>query len=150
MDRIERSQQVNIALAQVQIPAGIIIRAWHEEDFPAIQRLSSAEGWPSPTSHPVDSLQAWRNAWPALVALKGDMVVGFVRALTDGTITMYIAELLVDKQARSTGIGRALLDTCHQLYPTTRQDLLAAEGSHAFYQACGYRVLHDGMRKSYI
>ncbi|GCE05084.1 GNAT family N-acetyltransferase [Dictyobacter aurantiacus] len=150
MDRIGQQQQVKIALARVQIPAGIMIRAWSVEDFPAIQRLSDAEGWTSPSRRPADSLGAWRNSWPALVAQKDDVVVGFVRALTDGAITMYIADLLVDQHMRGAGIGRSLLETCHQLYPTTRLDLLAADGSRAFYEACGYRLLHDGMRKSYV
>ncbi|GLV58348.1 hypothetical protein KDH_51810 [Dictyobacter sp. S3.2.2.5] len=151
MDNFEQQQQqVKIALARVQIPAGIIVRAWSEEDFLAIQRLSSAEGWTSPVRRPADSLRAWQSSWPTLVAQKDDAVVGFVRAITDCAITMYIAELLVDQHMRGAGIGRTLLETCHQLYPTTRLDLLAADGSRSFYEACGYRVLHDGMRKSYV
>ncbi|GHO86642.1 GNAT family N-acetyltransferase [Dictyobacter formicarum] len=150
MDRVEQQQQLGRALEQVKLPAGILIRAWAEEDFPAIQRLSQAEGWTSPSQRSADSLRAWQNSWPALVALKNDAVVGFVRALTDGAITMYIADLLVDVHTRNAGIGRTLLETCHQLYPTTRLDLLAADGSRAFYEACGYRLMHDGMRKSYI
>lgn len=150
MNRFEHQQQLSRALEQVELPSEIMIRAWTEEDFPAIQRLSSTEGWTSPTRRSADSLRAWQNSRPALVALKNDVVVGFVRALTDGAITMYIAELLVDVHTRNAGIGRALLETCHQLYPTVRMDLLAADGSRAFYEACGYRFMHDGMRKSYI
>jgi ribosomal protein S18 acetylase RimI-like enzyme len=62
----------------------------------------------------------------------------------------YIAEMAVDVRLRGRGIGRALLDACHTLYPTARLDLLATDDARAFYKACGFRVLHDGMRKSYV
>lgn len=150
MDREERQQQLKTALAQVTLPAEIEIRAWTDADFPSIQRLSSAEGWTSPTLRPADSLFAWQHSWPALVAVQDGMVVGFVRSLTDGAITMFIAEMAVDAQFRSRGIGRALLDVCHFLYPTTRLDLLSADDARGFYKACGFRFIHDGMRKSYI
>ena len=78
------------------------------------------------------------------------MVVGFVRGLTDGAITLFIAEMAVDVRLRGRGIGHALLDVCHYLYPTTRLDLLAADDARAFYKACGFRIIHDGMRKSYV
>ncbi len=149
MSSEEHQQQLTIALAQVTLPSRIEIRAWSEAEFPTIQRLSSAEGWTSPTQRSTDSLLAWQHSWPALIAVEGEMIVGFVRGLTDGTITMYIADMAVDMRLRGRGIGRALLDVCHALYPTTRLDLLAADDARAFYKACGFRVLHDGMRKSY-
>ena len=150
MNRETHQQHLTTALAQITLPAGIEIHAWCEADFPAIQRLSSAEGWTSPTQRAADSLLAWQQSWPALVALEGDMVVGFVRGLTDGAITTYIADMAVDVRVRGRGIGRALLDVCHALHPTTRLDLLAADDARAFYKACGFRVLHDGMRRSYF
>jgi predicted N-acetyltransferase YhbS len=146
----ENDQQLTAALEQITLPAGIEIRAWNEDDFAAIQQLSSAEGWPSPTQRPAASLLAWQHSWPTLVASEDKMVVGFVRGLTDGTITMFIAEMAVEAQLRGRGIGRAILDVCHFLYPTTRLDLLSINDARAFYRACGFRVIHDGMRKSYV
>ena len=142
-------QQLTAALEQVTLPAGIEIRAWNEDDFPAIQLLSSAEGWPSPTQRSAEALLAWQHSWPALVAVEGQTIAGFVRGLTDGAITTFIAEMAVDARLRGRGIGRALLDVCHFLYPTTRLDLLSVDDARAFYEACGFRVIHDGMRKSY-
>ncbi len=150
MNSEEHQQQLTTALAQVTLPSGIEIRAWTEGDFPTIQRLSSAEGWTSSTQRPADSLLAWQHSWPALVAVEGEMVVGFVRGLSDGAITMFIADMAVDMRLRGRGIGRTLLDVCHYLYPTTRLDLLAVDDARAFYKACGFRVIHDGMRKSYV
>ena len=74
----ERQHHLTDALAQVKLPSGINIRPWGEADFPAIGRLSQALGWPSPTQRPADSLLAWQHSWPALVAIEGERVVGFV------------------------------------------------------------------------
>lgn len=146
----ERQRQLTSAAAQVTLPQGIEIRPWTVDDFSAIQRISSAEGWTSPTQRPHDALLAWQHSWPALVAADGETVAGFVRGLTDGSITMYIAEMAVDAQQRGRGIGRTLLDACHFLYPTTRLDLLSTDDARAFYKACGFRAIHQGMRKSYV
>jgi GNAT superfamily N-acetyltransferase len=143
-----RQGQVEAALAQLVLPAGITIRAWAEADFPSIQRLSSAEGWPTPTTRPPEALISWHNAWPALVILHDDDLVGFVRALTDGQVTMYIAELLVAPEWRGRGLGRALLDACHLLFPRTRLDLLSTAAANQFYEANGFRRF-QGFRKSY-
>ncbi|MEO8971585.1 MAG: GNAT family N-acetyltransferase [Ktedonobacteraceae bacterium] len=150
MNSEERQQQLTTALVKVTPPSGIGIRAWTDADFPSIQRISSAEGWPSPTQRAADSLLAWQRSWPTLVAVEGEIVVGFVRVITDGTITMFIAEMAVDARLRGRGIGRTLLDVCHYLYPTTRLDLLATDNALAFYKTCGFRMIHDGMRKSYM
>jgi GNAT superfamily N-acetyltransferase len=75
-------------------------------------------------------------------------MIGFVRALTDGEVTMYIAELFVSPDWRGQRIGRALLDTCHLLYPHTRLDLLSTEAADQFYESNGFRRF-QGFRKSY-
>ncbi|GAC1386149.1 MAG: hypothetical protein NVSMB33_15650 [Ktedonobacteraceae bacterium] len=150
MNLEDRQQQLTIALAQVTLPSRIEIRAWSEADFPTIQRLSLVEGWTSPTQRHADALLAWQYSWPALVAMEDEMLVGYVRGLTDGAITTYIADLLVDLRLRHRGIGRALLDICHFLYPTTRLELFAADDARPFYKTCGFRVVYDGMRKSYV
>lgn len=103
-----------------------------------------------PTQRSHGSLFAWQHSWPALVAVEGEMVVGFVRGLTGGVITMYIADMAVDVRLRGHGIRRVLLEVCHALSPTTRLDLLAADDTRAFYRACGFRAIHDGMRKRFL
>ncbi|HET8629125.1 MAG TPA: GNAT family N-acetyltransferase [Thermomicrobiales bacterium] len=143
----ERDHRVAAALAGVAMPAGIAIRAFEEGDFPAIQDLSSAEGWPTPATRPGEALAAWRRSWPALVAVEGEAVAGFVRALSDGEVTTYVAEILVAPAWRGRGVGRALLDACHALTPHTRIDLLATATSGPFYAAHGFRPM-PGYRRS--
>ncbi len=66
------------------------------------------------------------------MATSNDMVIGFVRALTDGEVTMHIAEVVVEPERREQGIGRALLEACHALYPRTRVDLLSTDAADDF------------------
>lgn len=135
------------ALVNLPLPPGIRVRAWQESDFAAIQRLSRDEGWPTPVSRPAESMASWRMAWPALVALDGDELAGFLRALTDGAVTTYIAEMLVAPAWRGHGLGRALVEACYRLVPSTRLDLLADEKAIPFYEATEFRP-HPGYRKS--
>jgi ribosomal protein S18 acetylase RimI-like enzyme len=143
-----RQLQLDAVLANISLPPGISIRSWVQADFPNVQRLAITEGWSSFQDRPDAVLTAYENSWPVLVATYNDAVIGFVRALTDGQLTMYIAEILVGAEYRRLGIGRALLDTCHHLYPNTRQDLLSDEDTIPFYETLNYRRC-QGFRKSH-
>ncbi|WP_346936590.1 GNAT family N-acetyltransferase [Clostridium sp.] len=135
-------------IGQVKLPKGIYIRQFSETDFSAIQVLYEKEGWMTFLKRSEDALKAWENSNITLVALDGDIIVGLIRALTDGKITTYIAEIIVDTSYRGKGIGRALLDICHNLYPHARLDLLSTDGADEFYQRESFRT-HMGFRKSY-
>ncbi|MFL5701619.1 MAG: GNAT family N-acetyltransferase [Ktedonobacteraceae bacterium] len=146
----ERQSQVAAALEHLQLPEDIVIRMWQQSDFPTIQKLSRVEGWTTPELRPQDALAAWQHSWPTLVATDGESIVGFVRALTDGEVNMFVTELLIDARLRGQGIGRALLDVCHYLYPRVRIDLISTEQANGFYLAHGFRFVGEGLRKSYI
>ncbi len=125
---------------------GINIHPFQVDDFPAIQYLSRLEGWPTPASRPADALNAWQHSHPALVAVYNGQVIGFLRAITDGSVTTYIAELLVAKEWRGQGIGKALVEACHEQVPSTRLDILSTDQSDSFYKANGFRRF-QGFRK---
>ncbi len=143
----DRGSDLRRALQRVSLPPGMTVRAWRDDDFPAIQRLSAFEGWPTPTERPDAALKAWRNSWPALVVVTGDSLVGFCRAVSDGAVTMYVAEVLMAEEWRGRGIGTALLDVAQVLCNGCRLDLLATQRSHEFYEKAGFRSL-PGYRRS--
>jgi GNAT superfamily N-acetyltransferase len=142
-------EQTAATLAALPAPPGVRLRPWAEGDMPAITRLSDAEGWPTPAERPEASLASWRAAWPAVVAEHDAELIGFLRALSDGAVSTYVAELLVAPAWRGRGLGRLLLDACQRLVPTTRLDLLALPEAAAFYRRAGFRPL-AGFRRSRI
>lgn len=128
--------QLEAVLARFDIPASFSIRAWSPNDFDAMCALSSVEGWTTPALRPKDTLAAWENSWPTLVAVDTDgQLAGFLRAITDTRITTYLCELLVRHEFRRLGLGRLLIDVCQSLVPTTRLDLLSTDGADDFYRA---------------
>lgn len=144
----DRQRQIEAVTPLITLPPDVNIRSWTVEDFAAIQQLSSFEGWPTPTTRPSDALLAWQQAWPTLVATDGRVVIGFLRALTDGAVTTYIAEILVMEAWRGKGIGQGLVDLCHHLCPLTRIDLLATGAADRFYEAHGFHRF-QGFRRSF-
>ena len=148
-DSSTRQNQLAAALQAMKIPPRIQLRCWTETDFPAIQRLSTLQGWPTSRNRPEEALFAWQHSWPTLVITEEENVIGFVRGLTDGEITTYIAELLIDPKHRGKGLGRLLLDACHALYPHTRLDLISTEEAIPFYKSHGFRYVGEGLRRSY-
>ena len=144
-----RRKQLKAVLSTIALPTGIQLRPWSEDDFPALQRLFSEQGWTTPLNRPEEARAAWHASWPALVMTDGELVIGVVRGLTDGEITTYIAELLIASTHRRRGLGRLLLDVCHALHPHTRLDLIASDEANAFYKTRGFRLVGEGLRKSY-
>jgi GNAT superfamily N-acetyltransferase len=144
----ERQVAVGAALAHVPRPAGILLRPWEESDFPAVQALSTAEGWTTPIERPEAALAAWQASWPALVATAEGMIIGFARSVSDGHVTIYLAEILVRPDWRGVGVGSALLDLTQRLCPGSRIDLLATTGSENFYTHSRFRSF-PGFRRSW-
>ncbi len=112
---LSKQKQVEGILINLHIALGLQLSCWRETDFPAVRRLSVLEGWTTTQRRPEESLLAWQHSWPTLVVVKKKSMIGFVRGLTDGEVTTYIAELLVDPAYRGQGIGRLLLEACHLL-----------------------------------
>jgi predicted N-acetyltransferase YhbS len=126
----------------------IHIRQYQETDFKRIQGLNREEGWINLVEKNEDTKQAWENSTISFVVEAEDNgVVGYIRGLTDTRITLYICELLIDKNYRALGIGKRLIQHIHSLYPHTRIELLASSTSHTFYEGQGYRSFY-GFRKT--
>lgn len=47
-ETLTRQTQLTAALTTLHLPPGIHLRSWTERDFPAIERLSTAQGWTTP------------------------------------------------------------------------------------------------------
>lgn len=125
----------------------LVIRPYREGDFPAIHALNKQEQWNNLVAKEPDAKQAWTNSTVAVVAEMDGQVIGCLRGLTDGFISLYICEVLVSENHRKSGVGKKLMRHVHSLYPKTRMELLASSTSRSFYEAQGYRPFY-GFRKT--
>ena len=125
----------------------LVIRPYREGDFPAIHALNKQEQWNNLVAKEPDTKQAWTNSTVAVVAEMDGQVIGCLRGLTDGFISLYICEVLVSENHRKSGVGKKLMRHVHSLYPKTRMELLASSTSRSFYEAQGYRPFY-GFRKT--
>ncbi|MDJ0332262.1 GNAT family N-acetyltransferase [Planococcus sp. S3-L1] len=127
----------------------VLIRKYNEVDFRTIHELNKQQGWNNLVEKKQETQQAWANSTVAVVAEIDGRVVGCLRGLTDGFISLYICELLVNQDHRKLGIGKKMLRYAHKLYPKTRLELLASDASRSFYEAQSYRPLY-GFRKTIV
>lgn len=110
------SPDLDSVLARFNVPVPFSIQAWSPHYFDAMRTLSSAEGWTTPELRPKETLAAWENSWPTLIAVDTDgKLVGFLRAITDTRITTYLCEVLVSREFRRIGLGKLLIDVCQGL-----------------------------------
>jgi len=122
------------------------IRRFQPDDFEQIHRLNALEGWQDLVADQERTRNAWMNANAAFVLESDGKILAYIRALTDGSVTTFVCELLVSRDARKRGYGRKLLNHLKHTYPT-RIDLLATRQSASFYEEQGFRVFH-GFRQS--
>ncbi|MFD1020717.1 GNAT family N-acetyltransferase [Thalassobacillus hwangdonensis] len=124
------------------------IREYVEEDFESIHNLNELEGWSNLVENHEQTKQAWNHSPITLVAEGEDStIIGYLRGLTDGSVTAYICEMLINPEARGEGIGHALLTSVHDRYPTCRIEMLASTTSKSYYEQQSFRTFY-GFRKA--
>lgn len=121
------------------------IRRFQPDDFEQIHRLNALEGWQDLVADQERTRNAWMNTNAAFVLESDGEILAYVRALTDGSVTTYVCELLVSREARKQGYGQQLLDHLQHIYPT-RIDLLATRQSAPFYEEQGFRAFHGFLK----
>ena len=116
------------------------IRPAHaESDFEGILGLYRAHGW-THANDPERLRTAVVRSSYAVVAIEGDRVVGFARAMSDEAFAVYLADILVAPERQKRGIGRALARAILDHYPLDRfhhQVLIAERGAEGFYRRLG-------------
>jgi GNAT superfamily N-acetyltransferase len=110
-------------------------------------RLTSAEGWPTLAADRDRAVRVLGAPGAVtVVALDGELVVGFGRALCDGEWIACLVDFVVDADHRRRGIGESLINEIFRRSHTERMDLLAEPASEPFYESrlhqrwTGYRL----------
>lgn len=124
----------------------IHIKPYNEhEHYPLILSSVTRERW---QSFYEERKSAYREALQSsctLVAYDGDRYAGFLRAITDGVFTIFVAEIVVEPEVRRKGVGTALLGAASEQYPSARIDLISDEDG--FYAKNGFHRVGNGMRR---
>ncbi|CAM5608786.1 MULTISPECIES: GNAT family N-acetyltransferase [Niallia] len=128
---------------------GIQIRPYKEDDFQSIHELNKREQWTNLVEKKEDTKSAWNHSNAAYVATLNDQLIGYIRGITDRSITLFICELLIAPDYRGIGLGEKLLYYVHSKYPSTRVEMLASSTSNTYYESKGFRSFY-GFRKTFL
>jgi ribosomal protein S18 acetylase RimI-like enzyme len=115
------------------------IVAYQPKFLDALLSLCKQEGWISFAANPERAGRAMTGPGvTALVAVEreGDeeRAVGFAQAVGDGCFGGYLCMLLVDPEARSRGIGKALVERTLVESGVLRLDLLSSDRAMSLYE----------------
>jgi predicted N-acetyltransferase YhbS len=115
------------------------IRAIRPEEIEDTRALLTQEpGWAARFGDADEFRRLLSKSQRALVAVEGDAVIGFVRAITDEMSNGYLTLLIVRNGHRGQGIGRALVRAAMGENPRMTWVLRADRGAEAFYEKIGF------------
>ena len=120
------------------------MRPFEPGDLPAVIELLEQESWETYTQDPRRTLLALTapGATSLLALADGGRLAGLALAVGDGHINAYLALLLVRREERGRGIGRALTYEVLRHAGALRLDLLS--GCDAFFAATCPRLCSSG------
>jgi len=126
------------------------IRPIQSAELEAARQLLLANGWDRKVATLAEFSELVARSSIALVAMQGNQVVGFLRALTDGLTNGYISMVVVHAQHRGQGIGCALVQAAMGTDESITWVLRATRSPtlHRFYEKLGFSVSSVAMERT--
>ncbi len=125
----------------------MIFRAAKTEDYEAIRRFLAENGWEKRVADRAGFQKMMDNADRTVVALEGEKVVGFARALCDGVSNGYISTVAVAVDMRGRGVGRELVRRLVGDDDGITWVLRAGHGSEDFWRRMGFEASEVAMER---
>ncbi|MDM0087206.1 MULTISPECIES: GNAT family N-acetyltransferase [unclassified Variovorax] len=124
------------------------VRGMTASDLEAVHRLLLANGWAHRVGEVGELGRLVAASQRAVVAVVGDDIVGFARAITDGISNGYLSMVVVAAPQRGQGIGQALVEHLVGSDPGITWVLRAGrEGAAGFFAKLGFDASTTAMER---
>jgi len=91
--------------------------------------------------------RAFEASFAAVFVYRGDRLVGFGRALSDGEYQAAVYDCAVVPDLQGQGLGRRIMETLLERVAHCNVILYASPGMEGFYQRLGLRRMKTGMAR---
>ena len=127
----------------------VVYRSIQADDYEAVRTFLVDNGWAPRVSDGERFRAMMDGADRTVVALDGERVVGFARALCDGASNGYISMVAVASDLRRQGIGRRLVEhLMHGDNGDITWVLRAGRGSRSFWEHLGFIASDIAMERA--